>query len=89
MGSSEGVAKAGRTPLQAVHDDDLDGLLRDLGLLARFERGELTCKFSGDPVGRHNLHSFFPESGDVKFVCDKPECIAAVRLLLQEGKVSL
>lgn len=62
--------------ISAVHDDDLVDFLKGLGVFSAVERGDAKCKFSGDPVNLDNLGAVFPESGDVKFVCDRPACLA-------------
>ena len=61
--------------ISAVHDDDLVGFLKGLGVLAEVERGRAKCKFCREAVTLDNLAAVFPESGDVKFVCDKPGCL--------------
>jgi len=64
--------------LTAVYDDDLTSLLASLGELADVQRGERRCKFSGDVITVRNLHAIFPESGSIKYVCDKPACVVAL-----------
>lgn len=61
--------------LNAVYSDDIPMLLEKLGLREKFENSEIKCKFSGEIVTYQNLYSLFPESEDIKFVCDKPEAI--------------
>jgi hypothetical protein len=75
--------------MKAVFDDELRGFLERLGVWPKFERGELKCKFCGTQISFENLHSLFPQSGDVKFVCDRPECTQQLQDLLNEGTVSL
>ncbi len=75
--------------VKAVHDDDLDALLESLGVRSRFLNGEITCKFCRGIVTKENLHSLFPQSGDIKFVCDRRECVEELTSLLREGEVSL
>jgi hypothetical protein len=62
--------------LHAVHDDDLRKLLENLGHLKDFEEGKIKCKFCKDTVTFENLSTIFPESGSIKFVCNKPDCAA-------------
>lgn len=64
-----------RTNLNTVYDDDLLKLIEKLGLKDKFENNQLKCKFTGEIITFENLYSIFPESGDIKFVCDKPEAI--------------
>jgi len=64
--------------LKAVHDDDLSHLLASLGELEGVQGGERRCKFSSDVITFDNLHAIFPESGSIKYVCDKPACVVAL-----------
>jgi len=62
--------------IAAVHDDDLVGFLDSLGVLSDVKRGDARCKFCRQVISLDNLVAVFPESGDIKFVCDKPGCLA-------------
>ena len=64
-----------RKNLNAVHDNDLNKLLINLGLLDKLHEGRLKCKFTGTLITFDNLYSIFPESGDIKLVCDEPDAI--------------
>jgi len=75
--------------VHAVHDEDLKHYLDSLGILGKFERGELKCKFCGNAITFENLHSLFPESGSIKLVCDALGCIDELYNLLRKGVVSL
>jgi hypothetical protein len=46
--------------------------------LEAVQRGQRRCKFSGDVITVSNLHAIFPESGSIKYVCDKPACVVAL-----------
>jgi hypothetical protein len=61
--------------IEAVHDDDLDGLLEALRIKTRLERGELLCSSCRLPVTRENLNTIFASSGVVKVSCDRPTCL--------------
>jgi len=61
--------------LRAVHDDDLEALLKNLGLHNKFIHGKLKCAFCKGVITLDNLHSLFPDSGAVKLSCTKPECV--------------
>jgi hypothetical protein len=67
---------ATKSIISAVHDDDLVGFLDSLGVLSDVKRGEARCKFCRQAMTLDNLIAVFPESGDIKFVCDKPGCLA-------------
>lgn len=61
--------------LNTVYDDDLIKLLEKLGLKEKFDNGQLKCKFTSETITFENLYSIFPESGDIKLVCNKPEAV--------------
>ena len=65
-----------KSSISAVHDDDLVQFLDGLGVLADVESGSAKCKFCRQSVDLENLVAVFPESGDVKFVCDRQGCLA-------------
>ncbi len=69
--------------LRAVHDDDLGDLLENLGLRSKCIHGKLKCAFCKDIITYDNLHSLFPDSGDIKLVCSKPECVNRLLLRLE------
>ena len=73
--------------LNAVHDNDLNKLLNNLGLMEKLYEGRLKCKFSGTIITFENLYSIFPESGDIKLVCDSPEAIKQFTEYINEHKL--
>jgi hypothetical protein len=73
--------------LNAVHDKDLNQLLINLGLMERMKEGKLKCKFTGTVIDFENLYSIFPESGDIKVVCDSPEAITLFTEYVNEHKL--
>jgi hypothetical protein len=75
--------------LKVVHDDDLEILLRKLNLLETIKNGEKKCKFCKDAITIDNLYSLFPQSGDIKIVCNKVECIKELSGFLREEGGSL
>ena len=72
--------------LKAVLDSDLDVVLERLGLLRKFDEGELKCSFCGDAVTQDNLHAIYPDRGVVKVSCSRAECVEQLLLRLQELK---
>lgn len=71
--------------LQAVLDEDIEGLLRSIGKLDNILAGEIVCRFCGDLVTLQNLQAILPLSGgDFWFICNKPSCIER---LSSEAKV--
>ena len=61
--------------LSAVHDDDLPTYLESLGLFSDLKAGRIVCKFCADVITLVNLHALFPDSGNIRLTCSKPECI--------------
>lgn len=70
--------------LKAVHTDDLENLLRQLGRREDFIEGKVKCKFCKDLINGENIYSLLRESGTVNFICDKPDCISNFMLYKQE-----
>ena len=64
--------------IAAVHDDDLVVFLSGLGVLNDVKNGRATCKFCRQTVSLDNLAAVFPESGDIKLVCDRQGCLASL-----------
>lgn len=77
-----------RSVLKAVYDPDLEELMGRLGLLGAFRAGKLKCAFSGEIITWDNLHAFFPEGGDVKAVCDRPQCVRCLVHKLEPPEVA-
>ncbi len=75
--------------VDAVHDQDIETYLASLGILAKLQRGRMLCKFCRDPVTLDTLHSLFPQSGDIKVVCDKPHCVIQLTDLLRTEQLDL
>ncbi|OGW56321.1 MAG: hypothetical protein A2Z09_02165 [Nitrospirae bacterium RBG_16_43_8] len=83
------INKLPKERVRAVHDQDLENILDGLGILNKFKRGELTCKFCKNTISFGNLHSIFPQSGDIKFACDESDCVRNLYKLLEDGDISL
>lgn len=74
--------------LKAVYDQDLEKLLNDLGISDTIKNGEKKCKFCESVITLDNIHAIFPESGDIKIVCDNPKCIRRLSIFLSKNKLS-
>lgn len=72
--------------LRAVHDDDLEDVLKGLGVYGDFVQGQIKCAFSKDVITWDNLHALFPDSGAVKAVCTRPECISGLLAWMDERR---
>ncbi len=68
--------KRAKETVNAVHEDKFEGFLRKIGVYDEVMNGVKKCKFCGEAVKYEHISSVFAESGDIKFVCEKPECIA-------------
>lgn len=75
------------TSVKAVHDDQLVGYLRSLGLDPVGVLGR--CKFCRKEVTIEDLSALFPHGGDLKVVCSRRECLLGVQELIREGAVRL
>tara|TARA_R110002033_G_scaffold111930_1_gene157320 strand:+ start:1222 stop:1455 length:234 start_codon:yes stop_codon:yes gene_type:complete len=73
-----------KATLNAVHDNDLEALLKKLNLLEKIKSGELKCKFTKEIITLENLHSIFPEEGTIKLVSDSPEAIKSLSEYINE-----
>lgn len=72
--------------LKTLHEQDLERYLEKLGVLSSVNDGSAKCKFCGDTLRLDSIHALFPESGQVKFVCNKPACIKSLNEYLRQKK---
>ena len=73
-----------RNTIKAIHDDDLEDLLKELNVYDDFISQKLKCIFCDTVVTSDNLHSLFPEYNYIRFCCDKPECIKKLTIMLEK-----
>lgn len=74
--------------IKAVHDEDLEQVLKDLNILNDIKRGKKKCKFCGCIINMDNLQTLFPESGDIKLTCDKVTCLKKLYKFLEEKEIT-
>ena len=67
--------KRARETVNAVYDDNFESFLKQLGVYEEVIQGRSKCKFCGNSVDYDHIATVFADSGDIKFVCDKPECV--------------
>ena len=72
--------------VSAVHDDDLYEYVEKLGVRRRLERGEMTCFECHDPLSLENISAIFPDSGAIKGVCNKLDCLSALMRWREERR---
>ncbi|HNW97992.1 MAG TPA: hypothetical protein PKK00_06240 [Bacteroidales bacterium] len=70
--------------LNVIHDDNLETLLHNLGLLDKIKNGEIKCKFCSDKITIENINGIFPQGGDIKISCDKPKCVKDLSSFLND-----
>jgi len=69
------VAKLRVRDLHAVHDRDLPEFLKRLGLLDAIQQCRVNCASCGGPITLDNFGGAYPESGEIRVVCDRLECV--------------
>ncbi len=70
--------------VKAIHDDKLDDFLKSIKVYDDVINGKIKCKFCDGKITLDNLYTVFPESGAIKFACDKASCIAKMNNYLNE-----
>lgn len=75
--------------VKAVYDDEIEIFFINLGISEKFKKNELKCKFCKGTITFENFHSIFPQSGDIKLVCDKFECIEELYKMLREREIDI
>ncbi len=73
--------------LNVVYDKDLETLLKNIGIFDDICEKKKKCKFCKTEITIENLHSLFPESDDIKIVCDNPTCIKKLSEYLNDKKL--
>lgn len=70
--------------IKAIHDNKLVEFLKNIEKYDSIIGGKEKCKFCKNQITMDNLYTIFPESGSIKLVCDKPECIAKMNSYLND-----
>jgi len=61
--------------VKAIHDIDLEEVLKKLGLYEGLLRGEFKCSICGCPLTLENLGGIYRENREVKIVCERIQCL--------------
>ncbi len=77
--------KNDREKINAVHDDELVNFLMGIDMYHPVIGGVCKCKFCKKTITLQNITTVFPESGEIKFVCDDMKCALKFRKYLQEN----
>jgi hypothetical protein len=60
--------------IRAVHENNLEEMLKELGILDDMREGRIKCKFCGKKVTLENLGCLYPESDDISVCCNDSKC---------------
>lgn len=71
--------------IHAVHDDDLEKFLLGLNLLDKIKAGYVKCSICKEVITLNNIYTVYPDSGDIKVSCDKPQCIIGLKTKIEGG----
>jgi len=74
--------------IKAVHDVDLERVLRRLGLYEKLARRELRCAVCGRPLSLESLGRLYKENGEVKLVCNRIECLVEAARIVSLARQS-
>ena len=61
-------------PVLAVHDNDLDTLLKEIDVFDKLVEGKMRCIVCGTIITRENIGFLFLDEDEVELCCDKIEC---------------
>jgi hypothetical protein len=61
--------------ITVVHDDDVEDLLKSIGEYHHVMAGNARCSLCDRRIGISDIHTIYPDSGGVKYVCNDPACI--------------
>jgi len=63
-----------RHEIKAVHEHNLEEMLKGLGMLEDVKEGRISCKFCGKTITLENLRCLYPKNDEVFFCCTDIEC---------------
>jgi hypothetical protein len=63
--------------IKGIFEDDLQQFLKSIGELSEIRAGKVKCKNCGNIITIENLAIVYPDSGDIKYICNNPECVKA------------
>ncbi len=73
--------------VKAIHDSDLEKVLKKLGLYEKLVRGELRCTICGRPLTLETLGGLYKENGEVKLVCNRIECLVEAAERIRQNRI--
>lgn len=66
--------------VHAIHARDIEGALKELGLLDQLAAGELTCALCGQPISINDIQCLFMQDDRIKVCCKGPDCFQRVTM---------
>jgi len=63
-----------RYEVTAVHEKNLEEVLKGLGLLDSVKNGNVVCKFCEKRITLDNLNCIYPKDNGIIFCCDNLSC---------------
>lgn len=67
-----------RVKIPAIHDRDLETVLRDLGILEKVASGEISCSICGTPLTLDTIECIYMQGTELKLSCQQAECCKLV-----------
>jgi len=67
-----------RLKIPAIHGDDLNTVLNDLGVLDKLSSGDLLCTVCGATLTLDTIECFYMQGTELKFCCQNLECCEIV-----------
>jgi len=61
--------------VKAIHDSDLEKVLKKLGIYEKLVNGKYRCHICGVALSLDNLGGLYKENGEIRLVCNKIECL--------------
>lgn len=74
--------------VHAIFDDDLEVLLRKLGIYQQISEGKFKCFLCKEKVTLQNIQYVFSKKHRAAIICNKKECLACLDKLRGDGHVS-
>lgn len=68
------MLKSEKDIIKAIHVDDLEALLENLGLLTQIKNGTLFCGICQVPLALDKISALYTKNGTPFLVCDKDAC---------------
>ena len=70
-----------RTPVTAIHIDDLERILKRLKLYEPVINGKVKCYFCNETLTLENIGGILSVNGETVLICDKPGCLIKATIL--------